>query len=134
MVIFCSYSLVRVCLQEFIWGIDNAGDILLQTTEATTRGVLKKKIFLKILQNSQVNTCVGISFLIKLKSGELRLWHRCFPVSFLGVCFKFLGVWFLQNTSGRLLLKRITEHNKTIAFIAVWIIQLSFIYNFPSCL
>ena len=130
MVIFCSYNLVRVCLQEFIWGIDNAGDILLQTTEATTRGVLKKKIFLKILQNSQVNTCVGISFLIKLKSGELRLWHRCFPMSFL----KFLGVCFLQNTSGRLFLKRITEHNKTIAFIAVWIIQLSFIYNFPSFL
>ena len=29
-----------------------------------------------------------------------RLWHRCFPVSFL----KFLRTPFIQNTSGRLLL------------------------------
>ena len=30
-----------------------------------------------------------------------RLWHRCFPVNFV----KFLRASFLQNTSGRLLLK-----------------------------
>ena len=29
-----------------------------------------------------------------------RLWHRCFPVDFM----KFLRIYFLQNTSGRLLL------------------------------
>ena len=32
-----------------------------------------------------------------------RLWHRCFPVNFA----KFLRTPFLQNTSGRLLLKAI---------------------------
>ena len=36
-----------------------------------------KKVFLKILQNSQENTCVRVSFLIKLQAP-----HRCFPVNF----------------------------------------------------
>ena len=34
--------------------------------EAATGGVLYKKVFLKILQNSQENTCARVSFLIKL--------------------------------------------------------------------
>ena len=77
----------------------------------------------KILQNSHENTCVGVSFLIKLlawgkhlywslsfnKVAGLRpatlfkkgLQHRCFPVNFV----KFLGQPFLRNTSRRLLLK-----------------------------
>ena len=40
--------------------------------EATTRGVLRKKMFLKISQNSQRNTCVRASFSIKLQ--EHLLW------------------------------------------------------------
>ena len=51
-------------------------------------------MFLEILQNSQVNTCVRVSLLKK------RLWHRCPPANFA----KFLRATFLQNTSGRLLL------------------------------
>ena len=62
-------------------------------TEAAIRGVLLKKVFLKISQNSQENTCARVSFLIKLQA------YRCFPVSFA----KFLRSPFLQNTSGRLL-------------------------------
>ena len=34
--------------------------------EAATRGVLCKKVFLEISQNSQENTCARVSFLIKL--------------------------------------------------------------------
>ena len=34
-------------------------------TEAATGGVPKEKVFLEIWQNSQENTCVGVSFLIK---------------------------------------------------------------------
>ena len=49
-------------------------------SEAATGGVLWKKVFLKISQYSQKNSCARVSFLIKL------LAH------------------FLQNTSGRLLL------------------------------
>ena len=68
----------------------------------------KKKLFLKTLQNSLENTCARVSFFIKLQ-GETcnfikkkRLWHRCFPVNYA----KFLNKnIFLQDTSGRLLLK-----------------------------
>ena len=37
-------------------------------TEAVARRYSVKKVFLKISQISQGNTCVGISFLIKLKA------------------------------------------------------------------
>ena len=39
-----------------------------------------------------------------------RLWHRCFPVNFV----KFLRTPFLQNTSGRLLLKGVMNIENTI--------------------
>ena len=41
-------------------------------TEAATEGVLWEKMFLKILQNSQENTCARVSFLIKLQA---LLWN-----------------------------------------------------------
>ena len=52
--------------------------------EAVTRRCSVKMVFLEILQNSQENTCAGVSFLIKLRARGLRkrLWHRCFPVNF----------------------------------------------------
>ena len=37
-------------------------------SEAATRGVLYKEVFLEILQNSQENTCARVSFLIKLQA------------------------------------------------------------------
>ena len=40
----------------------------LRSTEAAARGVLQKKMFLEILQNSQENTCARVSFLIKLQA------------------------------------------------------------------
>ena len=36
--------------------------------EAATRGVLYKKVFLEISQNSQENTCARVYFLIKLQA------------------------------------------------------------------
>ena len=41
-------------------------------TEAATRGVLCKKVFLEISQISQENTCVRVSFLIKLQASGLH--------------------------------------------------------------
>ena len=35
-------------------------------TEAVSRGVMKEKVLLEIWQNSQVNNCARVSFLIKL--------------------------------------------------------------------
>ena len=40
-------------------------------TEAATTGVLYKKVFLEISQNSQENTCTRASFLIKLQATTL---------------------------------------------------------------
>ena len=37
-------------------------------SEEATRGVLLKKVFLRISQNSQENTCARVSFLIKLQT------------------------------------------------------------------
>ena len=39
---------------------------LAQTLKAFSRGVLKKKVFLEISQNSQENSCARASFLISL--------------------------------------------------------------------
>ena len=43
-------------------------------TEAAARGVLSKKVFLKMSENSQVNTCARVSFLIKLLALVLQLY------------------------------------------------------------
>ena len=45
-------------------------------TEADTGRVLLKKVLLKISENSQENTCVGVSFLIKLQVSGLQLYRK----------------------------------------------------------
>ena len=60
--------------------------------------VFCKKMFLKISQSSQENTCARVSFLITLL--KKRLWHRCFPVNFV----KFLRTPFLTELLRWLLL------------------------------
>ena len=58
--------------------------------EAVVQRCSIKKVFLKISQNSQENTCARVSFLIKSQTLGLRpatvlkkrLWYRCFPVNF----------------------------------------------------
>ena len=77
------------------WTVGLRRLVTLISIEAVVRSCSVKQAFLKILHNSQENTCARVSFLIKL-----RRWHRCFPVNFA----KFLRTPFLQNTSGRLLL------------------------------
>ena len=47
---------------------------LVQGSEAATKGVLRKKVFLKISQNWQENTCARGSFLIKLQASDLQLY------------------------------------------------------------
>ena len=50
---------------------------ILWSAEAATGGVLLKKVFLEILQNSQENTCARVSFLIKLQaSSKEHLFYR----------------------------------------------------------
>ena len=71
-------------------------------TELAIGGVLLEKVFLEISQNSQENTHVRVSFLIKLQ-------HKCFPVNFP----KSLRTPFLQNIYGRLLLSLCAYLRKT---------------------
>ena len=93
-------------------------------SEAATWGVLWKKVFLEISQNSQENTCARVLFnkVAGLRPATLlkkRLCHRCFPVNFvkylrtpfyrtpLDDCFWFFPtviisypavfVWYLKN-------------------------------------
>ena len=47
--------------------------MLLCNTEATDGNVLKKKTFLKILQNLQENIFVEVSFLMRLQASSLEL-------------------------------------------------------------
>ena len=82
---------------------------LLTKNRSSHRRCSVRKGFLEISQNSQGNTCARGSFLIKLQASGLQLyqerdWRRCFPVDFA----KLLRKIFLQNTSGLLLLAKLT--------------------------
>ena len=83
----------------FIFLTRNQKNIKRGDTEAVARRCSVKKVFLDISQNSQENTYVKVSFLIKLQASGLRpatllkkrLWRRCFPVNLA----KFLRTTFL---------------------------------------
>ena len=86
--------------------------IILDKTEAATRVILLKKVFLKICQNSPENTSATVSFLKKSQASgrpvtllKRRLWHRCFLVNFA----KFLTTPLQLNTSGQLLLIKVNK-------------------------
>ena len=74
--------------------------------EAATGGVLQKKVFLKISQIEQENSCVRVSFQKSYRPQasdfiKKRLQHSCFPMKFA----KFLRTPILKNISERLLLE-----------------------------
>ena len=71
--------------------------LFLHKIEADVQRCSVKKVFLKILQNSQENIRARIFILINTALLKKRLWHRCFLVNFA----KFLRTPSLQNNSGR---------------------------------
>ena len=94
-------------------------------TEAGIQRCSVKNVLLEISQNSQENTCDGVSFLIKLQALGLRpaatllkkrLWHRCFPVNFA----KFIRAPFL------------TEHLWWLLLIVICIIIANTNYHSSS--
>ena len=102
--VFTLYGQYTKCIY-IIWSVHKNQSTTL-FTEAVSRRCSLKKLFLKILQNSQENATAGVSFFSKV-SGlrpttllEKRIRHKCFPVNFA----KFLRALILQNTSGRLIL------------------------------
>ena len=54
----------------------------IKDTEAAARGVLWKKVFLEISQNSQENICARVCRPVTFF--KKRLWHKCF-------------LWILRN-------------------------------------
>ena len=79
------------------WSLFNKG------RSSHQRCSVNKKVLLETSQNSQKNTCARVFFDQDRLATLLkrRLWHMCTHVNFA----KFLKTLFLQNTSGRLLLK-----------------------------
>ena len=68
--------------------------LLERRSEAAARGVLWKKVFLEISQNSLENTCARVSFLIKLQASGF-FWIPFFlivEVSFLHILYEFCEI------------------------------------------
>ena len=61
------FSLIHVLKQKTEYLVENYISL-----EAVVRRCSVKKVFLEILQNSQENTCAGISFFIKLQASGVR--------------------------------------------------------------
>ena len=80
-------------------------------------------MILEVLKNSQENTCVRVSFLIKLQAWDLQLyskkvWHsRCFPVKF----GKLLRTTFLKEHLRSQACKFIK--NETSTGVSLWTTQ-----------
>ena len=77
-------------------------------SEAVYQRCSGKKGFLEIFQNSKEDTCVRVSFLIKLQALrpatllKKRLWHSCFPASFekfLKAPFIIKQLWWLVRNA-----------------------------------
>ena len=58
----------------FVWHISNRFYVTACYVEAVVRRCSVKKVFLEVSQNSPENTCVKISFLIKLQAQGLQLY------------------------------------------------------------
>ena len=59
------------CLSSTVYGMTRQQKILL---EAVAQRCSLKKVFLKISQNSQENTCTRVYFLIKLQNSGMQLY------------------------------------------------------------
>ena len=79
-------------------------------TKAVARTCSVKKVFLKISQNSQENTCASLFFNLSFFILKKRLQRSCFPVNFA----KFLKTPFFIGHLQWLLLSRIVENERFI--------------------
>ena len=102
-VFVCSFVPVSFCIFDYLYR-DFWFFVDCFVTSALSRSshleVFVKKVFLEISENSQENTCVRVSFLVKLQTFmrpatllKKRFWHRCFPVNFA----KFIKTRFLTE-------------------------------------
>ena len=103
---FCSFfSTLYVCYVSNIIVTASHTEVAKRTCRSS-HWRLWKKMFLKILQKLSGNTCVWVSFLIKLQASSLQIllkkwfWDICFPMNFA----KFLRTTLLKVHLQRLLL------------------------------
>ena len=92
-------------VEHFLYGF---GLLLLQNAESVARRCSTKQVFLKLLQNSQENTCVGVSLLVKFQPGGLQQKETGTDV-FLWILQKVLRTPILQNICEQLLLETETS-------------------------
>ena len=87
----------------FLWKVSPFVCAILVTSEVTTKGVLKKEVFLKIFQNSQEKTCVRVSFKLQTQACNF-IKKETLEQVFSCEIWEILKNTFSQNTSGRLFL------------------------------
>ena len=89
---------------------------MIKLTEATTGGVLQEKVFLRILQNSQENTCARVSFFIKMQAWTCNFIKKeTLAQVFSSEFCKTFKYTFFKEHPGRLLLN-LTMYILTIPF------------------
>ena len=74
-------------------------------SEAIVQICPAKKVFLKISQNSQENTCAKVSFFNKVAGLgpaallKKRLWRKCLPVNYVEFLLTFFKKYLLETAS-----------------------------------
>ena len=67
---------------------------------------MSKKVCFKFSQSSQKNTCAGVTFLIKLQTGNLKLYFkRDFHTGLSCECFQFCKNTYCEEICKRLVLR-----------------------------
>ena len=97
-----------LCLQKnFIM------DVPFYTSEVVVRKYSVKKLLLKISQNSQENTCVRVSFLIKFQASACNLIKKetLTQVFSCEICESFKNAFFIKHLKWMLLILQDTKLN-----------------------
>ena len=74
--VYCHKQVIRKLCQEVFFAIQRSTVVHCYQAEAATGGVLLRKVFLKISEKLQENTCARVSFLIKLQVSGLQLYLK----------------------------------------------------------
>ena len=95
---------------------------LIEMLEAATRGVLCKKVFLEISQNSQESICARASFLIKLQAYNFikkETLVQVFSCEFCEISINTFSTEHLQKTTSKMLeLPNFGHYYYVITFIS----------------
>ena len=141
-VLFCFVLFLRKRLLQFLCYLFMYENVQGKLSEAAVHRCSSKLVFLKISQYLQENSCVGVSFFIKLQAWrsafllKKRFQHRCFPVNIA----KFLRAAFLRNNFCSLYFSEIlcderilwTSLGTKLAFFIFLVLLLCFLSQ-PQC-